>query len=116
MPGSFRGATSGDSCGQLPVDEFFSDPLLLALVDEALENNRELKIAEQELVIAGTEIMARRGEYLPSVGIGASVGLEKVGRFTSQGASDESDEITPGRTVPEDLANYSIGFRRFLGS
>lgn len=99
-----------ESAAALPVERFFQDANLIALVDQALANNQELNILQMEVAIANAEVMARTGEYQPKVGVGAGAGLERVGRYTSQGASDAADEITPGRTVPEDLANYRLGF------
>lgn len=99
-----------ESAAALPVERFFQDPNLIALIDQALTNNPELNILEMEVAIANAEVMARTGEYQPRVGVGAQVGLERVGRFTSQGASDASDEIEPGRHVPEDLPSYRLGF------
>lgn len=62
-----------------------------------------------EIVIANAEALARTGEYQPKVAVGGGAGLERVGRWTSQGASDASDEIAPGRFVPEVLADQ-LGF------
>ncbi len=94
----------------LPVEHFFQDANLIALVEQALANNQELDILQMEVVIANAEVMARTGEYQPKVGIGAGAGVEHVGRYTSRGASDAANEITPGREVPENLANYRLGF------
>lgn len=99
-----------ESAAALPVESIFQDPNLLALVEEALRKNQELDILQLEVTIANAEVMARTGEYQPKVGIGAGAGLERVGRYTSQGASDAADEITPGREVPEDLPRYRLGF------
>src|SRR5262249_51080458 len=65
--------------------QFFDDPNLLELVELALKNNQELNIAIQEIYIANSEVLARSGEYLPRVGFGAGAGIEKPGRFTSNG-------------------------------
>lgn len=99
-----------ESAAALPVEKLFQDPALIALVEEALQNNQELDILEMEVAIANAEVMARTGEYQPKVGVGTGAGLERVGRYTTQGASDEADEITPGRKVPVDLPNYKLGF------
>jgi outer membrane protein, multidrug efflux system len=88
---------------------FFADSQLTQLIDIALKNNQELNIMAQEIDISNNEIMARQGEYLPKVGIGASSGLEKVGKLTSQGVSDATDEYEPGQPVPEKLHSYSLG-------
>lgn len=119
VPEAFSARTSTTSAGtstattssaRLRPEAFFEDPNLVALVDEALKNNQELDIVAQEIVVRNFEIMARRGEYLPSLGFGAEAGIEKVGRYTSQGAADASTEIDDGKEVPEHLPNLRLGF------
>ena len=99
-----------ESAAALPFERLFQDPDLVALIEQALAHNQELDILQMEIVIANAEALARTGEYQPKVAVGGGAGLERVGRWTSQGASDASDEITPGRFVPEDLADYRLGF------
>ena len=53
--------------------------------------------------------MARKGEYFPKVWGGASYEIEKVGEFTSQGASDATTEYEPGEFVPKVLHNHRVG-------
>ena len=89
--------------------EFFIDGKLKKLISIALQNNQELKILEQEVQIAHNEIMARKGEYLPKVWGGASYEIEKVGEFTSQGASDATTQYEPGKFVPKVLHNHRAG-------
>ncbi|MCA9664759.1 MAG: TolC family protein [Myxococcales bacterium] len=116
VPGSFRGAGGGGgakgSGGSSAIKwrELFSDSNLQSLIGTALKNNQELHIALQEIRVVKSEIMARRGEYLPKLGAKVSAGLEKVGKYTSQGASDATTEYKPGKEVPEHLQNYSLGF------
>jgi NodT family efflux transporter outer membrane factor (OMF) lipoprotein len=110
LPKSFPQTVEPDTSTALGVEGFFEDPELVALVDEALAHNQELNIVRQEFVIAQAEILARRGEYLPFVSFMAGAGIEKVGEFTSQGASDAADPIRPGHRVPENLQDYSLGF------
>ena len=88
-----------------------TDPALVSLIETALANNQELRILEQEIQIADAEWLARRGEVWPRLGIGAGAEVEKVGRYTSQGASDAANEITPGREFPEPLGGLEVGFR-----
>lgn len=103
VPDSFAGLSDTRSSGLIPWRDFFKDAQLVALVDAALEHNQELNIAIQETVVANAEVMARRGEYLPKVGFGVSPGDEHVGKFTSQGQSDERSEIGPN------LQKYEFG-------
>lgn len=95
VPNSFGGLSDTRSSGLIPWRDFFKDAHLVALVDAALLHNQELNIAIQETVVANAQIMARRGEYLPKVGFGVGPGDEHVGKFTSQGQSDERSGIGP---------------------
>lgn len=89
--------------------EFFNDPNLIALIDTALVNNQELNILLQQVDMSKNEIQAKKGEYLPFVNIQAAGEVEKVGRYTSQGANDANTDIRPGKEFPEPLSNYNIG-------
>jgi NodT family efflux transporter outer membrane factor (OMF) lipoprotein len=100
---------TGMGVGSIKWKQYFTDPYLNALIDTALERNQELNITLQELVVASNEVRARKGEYLPFVGLGAGVGLTKVGRYTSQGASDGSARLEDGQAVPDPLQNYYFG-------
>jgi NodT family efflux transporter outer membrane factor (OMF) lipoprotein len=90
--------------------DFFQDSLLTELIDSALKNNQELNVRLQEILISQNEVMARKGEYLPQVGVGLDVGAEKTPRYTRDGASDEANDIMPGKATPDILPNFGIGF------
>ncbi len=86
--GAIESASGPSVATQKQWDQFFSDPKLRALIEQALENNQELNIQLQEIIITQNEIAAIRGEYLPRLDAGVGAGIEKVGEETSQGASD----------------------------
>lgn len=92
---------------QMPWRTFFRDTNLVNLIDIALQNNQELGMVLQEIEISRNEVLMRKGAILPSVRAGVGVGLEKVGRYTSQGAGDASTEITDGKEVPEVLPDIT---------
>jgi len=87
---------------------YFKDPNLINLIDTALKNNQELQITLQEIEIAQNDIRVKKGLLLPQVGVGAGAGIEKVGRYTSQGAGDASTEIMPGKEMPDQLGDLKI--------
>lgn len=89
--------------------DFFDDPNLTALIDTAIANNKEVNILLQRISMAQNEIQARKGEYMPFVGFGASADIEKVGRYTRNGAVEESLEIKEGKAFPKYLGNYQFG-------
>lgn len=109
MPQSFNSSQDTTNTTSINWREYFIDPNLTALIDTALHNNQELNITLQEIEIARNEVRARKGEYLPFVGVGGGVGVEKPGRYTSQGSSEATTEIEPGRETPDPLQDYKIG-------
>ncbi len=102
-------AASSTNSATLNRHTFFKDPYLAALIDSALNNNQELNVTRQEIEIARNEARARRGEYLPFVGIGAAAGVEKVSRYTTAGAAEDISQIRPGRETPETVPNLLVG-------
>lgn len=104
LPQSFGGIADSTNSAQMKWRDFFTDPKLCALIDEALKNNQELNILTQELDIAENEIMARRGEYYPKVGLRAGLGIDRVSSYTSQGVSDDANGVA------QNLPNFGIAF------
>lgn len=104
-------AESGDTTNIVDLSwrDYFSDANLIALIDTALVNNQELNITMQEIAISQSEIKARKGEYLPFVGLKAGAGLEKEGEYTRHGAVDEQLEIEPGKSFPNPFSDFGIG-------
>ncbi|MCF6404904.1 TolC family protein [Chitinophaga filiformis] len=109
VPATYSNSQDTTNMSAVQWREFFKDKDLVNLIDTALKNNQELAITLQEIEIARNDIRSRQALLLPSVGVRAGAGLEKVGRYTSQGAGDASTEITPGKEVPDPLADFTIG-------
>lgn len=107
VPASYGNSGDTANISSLPWQEFFKDPNLVHLIDTALKNNQELLITLQEVEIARNDIRSRKGALLPTVGAKAGIGVEKVGRYTSQGAGDATTEIMPGKEMPDPLMDYS---------
>lgn len=89
--------------------EFFSDPNLISLIDTALVNNQELNIMLLQVDMAKNDIQARKGEYLPFVNFYGGAAVEKVGKYTRNGAVEENLNIREGEKFPEPLTDYSLG-------
>lgn len=109
VPASYNNSKDSLNTAKVKWKDFFIDANLKSLIDTALKNNQELNIILQEIYISKNEVMARKGAYLPYVGVIAGAGVEKVGANTSQGASDAITYIAPGKPTPEVLPNYLIG-------
>ncbi|HSC88335.1 MAG TPA: efflux transporter outer membrane subunit [Polyangiaceae bacterium] len=102
---SADGTNEGQSLAQQKWREFFGSSELRSLIEAALRNNQELNIRLQEIIIAQTEIDARKGDYLPKVDAYAGAGVEKVGRYTRHGQVDES------LGLDEHMGDFGFGLR-----
>ena len=108
MPDNFKDMAATESPPQLQWCEFFSDPHLTGLIGQALTDNQELKILNEEIQIANNEILKRRGDYLPFVTFGSAATLEKASRFTRDGAVESQLTVAPGKRFPEPLPNFLL--------
>jgi NodT family efflux transporter outer membrane factor (OMF) lipoprotein len=108
LPFSFNGMTSEENSSQIPIEEFFNDPVLTGLIDQGLAGNQELKILAQDIEIANNEVLRRSGAYLPFLTIGGGAGLNKWSLYTLNG-SDNVEGITPtGGGFPQPLPNFLV--------
>ncbi|MES2828245.1 MAG: TolC family protein [Bacteroidota bacterium] len=108
IPGSYTNSTDTTNAAAIQWKTYFKDPYLVSLIDTALKNNQELLITLQEIEISKNDIRFRKGKLLPVVNARLGVGVDKPGRYTSQGAGDASTEITPGKEVPDPLMDYAV--------
>jgi len=107
-PASYSNSLDSTNTANIKWQDYFTDPYLKALIDTALKNNQELNITLQEIEISRNEIRAKKGEYLPFVGVRAGAGVDKVARYTNIGAMEENTEIKPGKAMPDPLPDYLV--------
>ena len=114
-PERFNAPASVESSDQLDensacvsIDEFFDNPVIVSLIDEALINNQELKILNQEIQIAQNEIMKRRGAYLPFLNFVSGASLTKSSDYSPLGAGEQQLYSPAGTTFPQPLPNFLI--------
>lgn len=110
MPSSFS-KTAADTANIATVNwkEYFNDTNLVSLVEEALKNNQGLNIVLQEIAISQNEVRARKGEYLPFVGLQGGAGIDKVGQYTRFGSVEENLDVKPGKKFPKPFSDYTTG-------
>lgn len=102
-------ADANTNTGMTPWRQFFTDPNLVVLIETALKNNQELLITLQQIEIAKSGVLAKKGRLTPTVSAGVGAGVKKSGRYTSEGAGDATTEIEPGREMPDPLGNFEGG-------
>ena len=107
VPESYTNNKDTANMAALDWKSFFTDPKLVNLIDTAIKRNQELMITLQEVQIAKNDIKFKQGALLPTLTGKLGLGVEKVGRYTSQGAGDASTEIAPGKETPDPLMDYT---------
>lgn len=66
------GATSLSAAAELPWSDFLADARIRALIDMALRNNRDLRVAVLHVEQVRAQLGIQRADLLPSVGVGAN--------------------------------------------
>jgi multidrug efflux system outer membrane protein len=110
LPASFDGGTAGPSVGSLGWRDYFADPLLVALVEEALSANHDRQAALQRIEVARASASRASGALWPQVSARVGAALRRYGRYTMDGAGNATTDITPGQLVPEHLPDLLVGF------
>lgn len=108
LPESFTGETGAENSAFVATSDFFNDPNLIGLIDQALVGNYELKILAEDIQIANNEVLRRRGSYLPFFGLGGGAGVEKPSFFTPKGAAEAQLTDARGGAFPNPLPDFMV--------
>jgi len=96
-------AIDGTQAAKIHWRQFFPDPALQALIVQALENNRDLRVAAARVEEARAQYGLSRAERLPSVGLTGSGAL--LG-FPSDGSQATSERYDLGVS----MLSYEVDF------
>lgn len=115
-PQTFAGQTDSTGIAAMEWKTFFKDAYLTALIDTALQNNLDLKIAAQRIEMVRSNILAAQGALLPSVSAEVTGGGRKFGDYTMDGVGNYdtnfSENIDADRRLPAPfLPDYFVGLR-----
>ncbi|SRR6266540_6171028 len=110
-PAAFDGESGGRSVAQTSWRDWFGDAQLNGLIAEALSNNQDLQIAMQRIEMARAGARGASGLLLPQVALSLGSSLQRFGLYTSEGASNATTEITPGRPIPNPLPDFAVGLQ-----
>ncbi len=114
-PGTFTGASDTTSIGDMPWSTFFSDPALTRLIDSALQNNLDIKMAAQRVQIAQANFRISRGAFLPSLNVAATAGVDRYGEYTMNGVGNFDTNLSPNidgkKKIPNPTPDYFLGLR-----
>lgn len=107
-PAAYNQSQDTANVASIKWASYFKDPYLVALIDTALQNNQELNITLQEIEISKNEVMARKGEYLPFLNLGAGAARVKEGKYTWNGLSEEDLKTNPDK-APKYIGDFMAG-------
>ncbi len=114
-PNTFTGKADTTSIGDISWKEFFTDPMLVRLIDTALQRNLDLKIAVQRVEMAQATLRLSRGAFLPSINAVATAGADKYGDYTMNGVgnfdTNLSNNIDDKQRIPNPTPDYFLGLR-----
>lgn len=103
LPASYRGAgelSGQQAIGEIPYRSFFSDPVLVALIDSVMVRNYDLQIALKNIDYAQESLKQAKLGFLPSLSLNASGAVSRPSdnSLSSPSCSRHSDRVIP-RTI-----------------
>ncbi|WP_149242351.1 efflux transporter outer membrane subunit [Dyadobacter sp. 32] len=115
-PATYTGQTDSTGIGEIKRSAFFTDTKLSALIDTAIGNNLDLKMAVQRIEIARSNVLFAQGALLPSVSAEVSGGGRKFGNYTMDGVGNYDTNFSPNidsdRRLPAPfMPDYFAGLR-----
>ncbi|WP_282036370.1 efflux transporter outer membrane subunit [Saccharicrinis aurantiacus] len=103
---AYRDVTLKDSTSlaEMPWNEFFTDPTLKDLINEALENNFDLLMAYQRVLAAEALFKQGKAEYMPTLSANLGVAENKMSNQSwMQGLSFEEYSLKGSLTWEPDI-------------
>lgn len=115
LPKSF-GSLADSSRLKLPDwKDYFSDSILVSLIDEGLNSNFDLQEAVQRIESYRSQVVLNKGVLLPDGHIQAGAGVRKFGDYTVDGVGNYDTNFSPNlnskQKLPNPVPDYSLGFQ-----
>lgn len=115
IPVSYLSSSDSTTIGSLPRQTLFADQNLVQLVDMALAQNPDLRMAIQRIEVAQATYQISRGALLPSVNAVAAAGVDRYGKYTLNGVGNYdtnlSENIAGQSRIPNPTPDYFLGLR-----
>ncbi len=120
LPNTYAGSLSeansdSASIANDPYRRLFTDANLVSLIDTALTNNPDIRIAVQRIEATRAQYGISSGALLPRVDAVASAGVDRFGRYTLNGVGNYdtnfSEYVTGSSLIPNPTPDYFVGLR-----
>lgn len=109
LPASYENSKDTVNIASLNWRQYFEDSMLTQLIDVALDENLDLKIAWQRIETARAQTKAALGNQLPTFNANTAYLQRKFGFYTMDDAGNRVTEFAPGDTIPRHLPDYYVG-------
>lgn len=113
VPSAFPSVGDSATIAKISWKDFFADPMLVSLIDSALQNNQDMKIALERIKVADAAYFQSRGSLLPSLSLLGRAGVERFGEYTMNGVgnfdSNLSDNVRADQRIPNPTPDYFTG-------
>lgn len=111
LPEKFSGSTDTATVATINWKNYFTDPVLVGLIDTALNNNLDLLMATQRIEIARANVKYAKGLAFPTVSAFGGAGQQKFGDYTMNAAGNRGTTIYNNQEVPNPLNNFTVGLQ-----
>jgi outer membrane protein, multidrug efflux system len=92
---------------------FFTDSILVALIDSSLVNNRDVLLAYARIQQTRAGVAFTKGIRLPDLNAAVSSGVRKFGDYTIDGVGNYDTQFSPNLTaaqqIPNPVPDYFVG-------
>lgn len=109
------GADTTATVARVPVQEFFTDTLLRALVNEAITQNLDMKKAYQRILMTRASLRMAKGAFLPTLDAVGTIGQRRFGDYTMDGIGNYDTNFSPNldedQRLPVNLPDYYLGLQ-----
>lgn len=114
FPGDPAQPAGASSAAALPWQSFFTDPRLAGLIETALANNRDLRVAAQNVEVARAQFGVQRASLFPTVGLGGDA--SRSAPNSARLANPSADSVAQRFSVNLGVTAWELDFFGRLGS
>lgn len=115
VPVTFAGKPDSTGIASTNWRTFFADPNLVQLIDTALAQNLDLRIAAQRIEVARASLESSRAYLVPQVNAVGSAGVDRYGKYSMNGIGNYdtnlSENVRGNERIPNPTPDYFLGVR-----
>jgi outer membrane protein, multidrug efflux system len=111
IPASFNTSTDSATIADIKWPDYFSDSLLISLIDTALSNNLDLLITLQKIEATRADVLYKKGLLSPVVDGTMWAGQERTAEYSVNWAGNEGGSYLSGDPLLPTYTDYYLGFQ-----